>query len=252
LPVLKPPPISAHDKNTEKTLPYTVREDLKTVRDILPDPTLIEATFIAPYGFVAFTDEIIHHTTPNIGPRTVSPKEIKSWLRVTTAKMRTVNSQEYANLEKILNNQQAYTSLEKILTNQSEIDSILPKGSKWRSLLLMAIAPDGKRYTRGDFEKAGVPSIAIQQLLDATHDRGYAAVAVPNALGGPIEPKSGRVVRRWPIAAHPDSPPLKLPRRMSLNTELHKAYLGKKPVETDKPRCFFRVWIRAVPASDPL
>jgi GNAT superfamily N-acetyltransferase len=229
--VLNPPRIGAHDANTAKTLPTSFRQDLETVRGRLPKPTHVEATFVEPYGFIAFTDETIHHTTPHVGPRTVSPKDIELWFRTTILKLCGMESKQY-------------TILNAMMTDPSKI-ALLPQGFRWRSLFRMATAPEAKRYTREDLQNAGVPAIAVEQLLDATHAYGYTTVSVPKAFNKLNPEGKGR----WPIA-EPNSTSPSLRRRMSVNTKLHEAFLSKAALEqvaADIPRCFFRVWIRFVP-----
>jgi hypothetical protein len=47
-------------------LPATFVADLKSVKDSMGKPKVIEATRVPAKGFVAFVDEMIHHKTPTV------------------------------------------------------------------------------------------------------------------------------------------------------------------------------------------
>src|SRR4030095_15572990 len=79
--ILNPPAIPQHEENIKGTLPQKFLNDLAAAREKLPDPTKIAATRIPAKGVVSFVDELIHHTTPHVGRRTVSGQQLAEFLK---------------------------------------------------------------------------------------------------------------------------------------------------------------------------
>ena len=70
-----------HEAAIAGHLPPTFIEDLKKTRAKLGEPTEIKTGIVGPYGYVAFVDEAIHHTTPYYGQRVVTGQELREFLQ---------------------------------------------------------------------------------------------------------------------------------------------------------------------------
>jgi GNAT superfamily N-acetyltransferase len=254
--ISKPPRIPDHEENLKKALPGQIFQDFEKVYGQLPDPTHIEATFLPKYGTAAFSDPFLHHTTPHRGPRKIKPENILDYFEDDIMRHKTdgVNSKAYSDLQAIKRNPGNIDT--------SKIDRTLTLG--WRGrLLTMATAQKWQRYTRDDLNKAKIPAVVIEQLIDAygvstfqlenkpvykayrpDEVGAYTSVSIPNT--GPIFPSGKRLAGyRTPI-------PLKLKRRMSQDwSNLHRQYPWLSGYRPDIKRCFFRVWIRLVRADTP-
>ncbi len=70
--ILKPRLDPDREGRVKDTLPPKFRKDLASARKQLPEPREIGGTRVPANGIVSFVDELIHHTTPLRGRRTVS------------------------------------------------------------------------------------------------------------------------------------------------------------------------------------
>jgi hypothetical protein len=217
--IVNPPSILEHDQNTANKLHPNVREDIGNLRKMNPVPDTVNESYIPPFHTIAFFDEGIHHTTPNIGPRRISPSDIESWIK----------SDAFATFGM----GQAFNDLIGYFSQRLGYEALNAKyqTADWRLWVKMAMASKGTSYTRSDLQIANFPAKVIDEMIDSLFSKGYSTVAVPNAGKG----------NRIPIELN--GQPLRLKRRAS-ESNLYKKHNLEPGDQT--PRCFFRVWIRCI------
>ncbi len=215
--ILNPPAISGRDHSLEKTLPAKFRRDLRITRRNLPEPQEIRATRIPAKGIVSFVDELIHHTTPHLGRRTVSGEELGNFLREKYPN-------EYDVAESLLHNRAV--DLTRTEVRQAYAD--MASDRRWRQWIRMSEA-NAIRYNRTQLENGRFGPRLIEEIFDKYY-KGFGVVAVKHGMDSGV---------KYPIRASGGQAP-KLERQMS-----RWAVKGKVPAPLQGKRRFFRVWVRA-------
>jgi len=159
--IFNPRPVKAHDQQTKKLLPKSFRDDVRQVRS-LDQGTEIEAITVPAHGVVVFVDELIHHTTPHYGPRTVSGKQVADFLE-----------------KRFPNESQAHRSFHFPLIEKKPATTFTK--DTWKRLMAMRGSP--KRFDRDQLTVAGLSNKLVNQLFDEVYP-GFRVVSVPNAAGG--------------------------------------------------------------------
>jgi hypothetical protein len=237
------------------TLPPQFVADLAATRERLRAPATIGTDIIEPYGYVAFVDEAIHHSTPRYGHRVVTSAELKAFLIARYASQFKAATDGYAKYgkQRAKDEQKRRRQADKKGKKKTEKEAkskpfssyvgkkpISPHDSeKWLAWMEMTDDDRGQAtYTRADL--AGTMSSAeFGDLLDST-----AAVDEPDRRGAAgfqaaSIPKAGL----WPITAK-GTPPLK--RQLS-DPDFQKQI--PRPLKAGEARRFFRTWVRAVPTE---
>ncbi len=209
--ILNPPPIKAHDEATEGKQPAFFVQDLSQVRKTLGAPTYIEESEIPAYGYVAFVDEAIHHSTPVYGHRKVSPRELNEYLKQTRL------GEFYAWWE---------SEYKKCLKLEATDKDNLIKSKPVFNWLHMALAKpeNGPQYSRIELAAAGFSEKEVDEIIDRAYNSGLVTVSTP------------LVDDRVPIFP---SPRTRLRRRRS------EGDIGRIAEPTSR-RSFFRTWVKAV------
>ena len=216
--IVNPARSEQHEAEIKKTLPRKFRKDLKEVRRGLADPTEIGVSIIEPGGFVAFVDELIHHTTPLYGGRRIRADMVDAFLKknypdeyAMSTKSRgffgSKETDEEKRIRKILSKLNGKQPLDR--TQLAQIGLTL---KEINALIELYNDVNGNLPGRYPFEFASIP----------TTDPSGKAITNP--------------VRKL------DTPPLT--RQVS-----SLALQDRLPKQIQGNRQFFRTWIRAVPRT---
>ncbi len=233
--VINPPTSPERIEGMTGRLPATFREDLAATRETLDDPTEFQAGLVDAYGYVAFVDEAVHHATPFYGHRYVTGDDLRHYLQAKyPAQFREASTayQKYAK-EWIPWTFSSY--LNKRVIGPAD-------AGKWLAWMKI-VGDDSKRnlpFTRVDLS-ATMTSEQFDDVLRAVAAYGHSP-RTGGALGGFLTASIPRSDPQ-PITRR-GRPPLK--RRLS-NPDFRRT-LPPAPEATEK-RCFFRTWIRVVPAA---
>jgi len=229
--VVNPRPVEGHDRNIAESLPGTFLKHVGKARQKLGEPTEIGTAAIPAHGVVAFVDELIHHTTPLIGHRTITGQQLAAYL----AEKFPV---EYQNAVAAYDAYQKTTYAWGIAATAgswvgSWFSTAVDQSRKWYHWIAMT-RQKGAKYNRTQLAGARFSPRVIDELI-ARHDQGadpqgrfpFERVSIPKAGGNAPVLGEGR-------------PPLK--RRMSINAQTNNL-----PRTVTGKRRFFRTWVRAVP-----
>lgn len=280
--VINPPPSTTHDavigtEETEGTLPKAFMDDLRLTRRELGEPEKIKTGIVKAYGYVAFVDEAIHHSTPYYGHRFVTGTEFKEHLIRK-------HKAEYEEIRRASNAHNARWSFgwNRNATLESYVDEgiigkqELPKWEHWLAIVKAGeqeekekrAGKDRKRYTRADFApdmSSGEFDLVFQDVgsqsesMDPT-DRsearqnaraaGWYAANIPGSYKRhpgefpAIKPTNSDQVTQGEAGERRPKPPLK---RQASTEKFKRTQPAQLP--EDVRRKIFRCWIRAVPAG---
>jgi hypothetical protein len=159
---------------TKESLPKPFRNDVRYVRS-LPGGTAIEAVTVPQHGVVAFVDELIHHTTPLYGPRTVSGKQLADFLEIRFPNESNAHRKSFTPFGK-----KPATAFTK---------------KTWKRLTGMRGSE--KRLDRVWLVDAGLPDRLVNKLFDQVYP-GFRNVSVPDATkkGSAFEQRLPRLERQ--------------------------------------------------------
>lgn len=236
--VVNPQPPEEHEAKIAEKLPPEFMADLQKARGTLGDPSEIKYGIVGPYGYVAFVDEAIHHTTPHYGQRVVTGEEVGWYMENKHAK--------HAEFKEMKRADAAYKAswwpswwydyssyVDKKVVKETQI----PAWQRW-----LAVTDDSKAlYTRDD--------LVTKKKLMSTEEYEDMLATVGAESGA--ERKGGRaggfekvLVNSGAVPVDPTGQRPRLKRRMS------EADL-KRPEQLPETvtRRFLRTWVRAIPAD---
>jgi hypothetical protein len=233
--VVNPEPPGEHEAKIAQSLPPAFLADLKTARGKLGEPSEIKYGIVGPYGYVAFVDEAIHHTTPHYGQRVVSGAEVASYMETKHAEFKEIKRAD-AEYRSSKWPDWAYkfpSYVDKKIVKEEDI----PTWQPW-----LEITRDSKAlYTRDD--------LVDKKKLMTTSEYEEMLATVGGKPGS--ERKGGRaggfervLVNSGAVPVDPTGTRPRLKRRMS------EADL-KRPEQLPETvtRRFLRTWVRAIPKA---
>ncbi|GAL87493.1 oxidoreductase, aldo/keto reductase family [Sporocytophaga myxococcoides] len=213
-----------HLANIAKSLPKEFLKDKKTVMSQLAQPQIIEVVEIPEYGFVAFVDEMINHSSPTTEHRKVKGSAIHAFLRDR-------------DVDKYREYKTAYDKWSKRWINWS-YESYLPDGEgfdgqDWLSVLKKIENPNAK-YDRNELrsmdpEGRVLSDEEIEKLIHIAGHDNFGIVSIPKNMEETKMTSNDR--------------PLKRRMSMKLDQEKDKDHSSEK--EVDGKRSFLRTWVRA-------
>jgi hypothetical protein len=231
--VVNPTPPQEHEQKIASTLPGQFMADLKTARTKLGEPSEIKYGIVGPYGYVAFVDEAIHHTTPHYGQRVVSGEEVESYMETKHAEFKEIKraDTEYRSSKYPDWMYKFPTYVNKKILKEEDI----PTWQPW-----LELTRDSKAlYTRED--------LVDKKKLMTTEEYEEMLATVGSKSGS--ERKGGRaggfervLVNSGTVPVDPTGTRPRLKRRMS-ESDL------KRPQQLPETvtRRFLRTWVRAIP-----
>jgi hypothetical protein len=233
--VVNPEPPEAHEAKIAQKLPPAFLADLKKTREKLGDPSEIKYGIVGPYGYVAFVDEAIHHTTPHYGQRVVTGEEVESYMEAKHAEFKEIKRAD-AEYRSSKWPDWAY-KFPSYVDNKILKEEDIPTWQPW-----LEITRDAKAlYTRDDL-------VTKKKLMTASEYEDMLAT-VGSKQGA--ERKGGRaggfekvLVNSGAVPVDPTGTRPRLKRRMS------EADL-KRPEQLPETvtRRFLRTWVRAIPVD---
>jgi hypothetical protein len=274
--VVNPRNVAAHEQQIAETLPTRYLDDLAKARRKLLPPTKIKwAGNLPRYGVVTFTDELVHHATPSIALTEVTPVEIeayrnrihkkpennptnddvdqdlKLWSLVREGKKKNRGDLLAAGIKEAHVNALIATAEPRahvVSIAGVALDEVSPgKIEAYRKsihkkpednptnddvdqdLKLWSLAREGKKKKRRDLLAAGIKEAHVNVLM-AT---GEAAVGtIPGSMSeivGPGQPALSRKISKVLLNPQPQT----------------------VPKVSDKPRTFFRSWVRTIKGRHP-
>jgi Domain of unknown function (DUF4157) len=233
--VVNPHPPEEHEARIAGNLPPAFMADLKETRGKLKAPTEIETGVVGPYGYVAFVDEAIHHTTPHYGQRIVTGAELGWFLEQQSAEFREIKraSAAYASSRWPGRYWPLSSYVNKSIIREDEV-------ATWQGWLAMTDNATAT-YTRNDLV------VKTMLMSDAMYENLLLAVGTRQGA----ERKGGRAggfekvfVNSGAVAVDPTGRRPRLKRRMSMTDFKPPAQLPENVT-----RRFIRTWVRAIPAK---
>lgn len=236
--VIKPLENERHIKNIKGSLPPEFILDREEVLSHIPDPDIIELVEEIPeYGYVAFVDELIAHSSPTSRHRELRGSDIHDYLQ-----------DQYGDMYHIFRNAYSCWSEQKKLIKK-DYKHYLPKeykGEPTRKVwyqIFKHIGNSNTPYNRAKLVKIDSEHVLLDddQIKDLFHNDSYeffGEVSIPRPKGEAMYGKS----LCSPITAGNSY----LPRRMSTLLKNNK-YIPAP--ESGGRRSFFRTWVRAVTAD---
>lgn len=262
--VVNPPLQAEHEQMIEENLPGEFMSDLKYVRGAVGKPKLIQTGNVPEHGVVSFVDEAIHHSTPLIGHRPVSGKNVRLFLQ---------NELPFSD-----HYQQALTAWTKSREKPAEVGffgslfgskpeppksfaelfqvNIEQKNKDMWGTLLSMTQDESVKLERPALEKAGLTEDDVDRLLSQYGPDTFTSAQIPAKAR-----KGGSA--RAPFSSDVKDRKIVLKREMSqkaLAGQLPKAAVKSGKVKEgqfavkEERRAFFRTWVRAVrvrPAQTP-
>lgn len=221
--VINPLDNEKHMSDIAQSLPEEFLQDRNTVMDQLDQPEIIEVVEVPEYGFVAFVDEMINHSSPTTEHRKVKGSDVHRYLRER-------DNDTYDAYKG------AYDKWNKRWINLWSYESYLPDGGgfdgeDWLSVFekikdVNALF-DRHELRAMDREQRVLNDTDIEMLLHIADHSRFGEVSIPNVKG------------RSNMTA--DDRPMK--RRMSMSLDQEEDLSLNK--ESGGKRSFFRTWVRA-------
>jgi len=221
--VLNPADNGTHMEQLAQNLPEEFLQDRAQVMEHLEQPRIIEVVEVPKYGYVAFVDETINHSSPTTEHRKVKGSQIHKYLRdKDTDKYDTYKA--------------AYVKYSKRWTNLWDYESYLPEGGGFDGPDWLAVfehIKDGEnKYDRNEIreiepERRVLSDDDIDKVIHIGGHDGFGKVSIPGA-----GPRSNMTSNDRPLK-----------RRMSMNLDQNSGMSMKK--ESGGKRSFFRTWVRA-------
>jgi len=234
--VINPMDHPTHLKQLAERLPEEFLQDRESVMSQLDEPEIIEVVEIPEYGYVAFVDEIINHSSPTTKHREVSGKEVHKYLREK-------NEKDYEVYKK------AYMAWKErgFLWWLSNYTSYLDENyhqfaGEWKQIFNHIKDEEKEKYDRQQLLDAaqGGQVLNEEDVKILIHQGGYknfgqASIPNPDERGNSIKREMTKNNR-----------PLK--RKMSENLQNKGGIPGTKGI--GGRRSFFRTWVRAEKAEN--
>jgi hypothetical protein len=260
--VVNPEPPAEHEAKIAETLPPKFLADLKTTRGKLGAPTEIKAGIVGPYGYVAFVDEAIHHTTPHYGQRIVTGNELREFLQFSVFGNEQVAAQAYGkrtisgpDLKGFLKDKhraefdEIETAWAKFQASRwptyiypfsSYVDKTIVSATeipKWQAWIETDRDPR-PTYTRDVLKGKGMPEDMFERML------AYVGTAEGAQRPG------GRAGGFEKVLVNSSAVPVDTKNRPRLKRRMSDASF-KRPAQLpeDVTRRFLRTWVRAIPAA---
>ena len=261
--VINPEPPAEHEAKIAETLPPKFLADLKKTRGKLGEPTEIKTGIVGPYGYVAFVDEAIHHTTPHYGQRIVTGNELREFLQFSAFGDETVALEAYGkrtvtgpDLKGFLQGKlraefdEIETAWAKFKASRwptfmypfsSYVNTNIVKATeipKWQAWIETDRDPK-PTYTRDVLKAKGMPEDMFERML------AYVGTAEgaqrPGGRAGGFEKV---LVNSKAVPVDPTTNRPRLKRRMS-----DASFKRPDQLPEDVTRRFLRTWVRAIPAE---
>lgn len=221
--VINPLDNEKHMSDIAQSLPEEFLQDRNTVMDQLDQPEIIEVVEVPEYGFVAFVDEMINHSSPTTEHRKVKGSDVHRFLRERDND--TYNKYKGA-YDKWSSRWNIFWSYESYLPDGGGFD-----GEDWLSVF-EEIRNENAMFNRQelramDVEQRVLRDAEIEMLLHIADHSRFGEVSIPK-----IKDRSNMTA---------DDRPMK--RRMSMSLDQEEELSLNK--ESGGKRSFFRTWVRA-------
>ncbi|MCR6639611.1 MAG: DUF4157 domain-containing protein [Sporocytophaga sp.] len=221
--VINPMDNEKHMSDIAQSLPEEFLQDRQTVMDQLDEPQIIEVVEVPEYGFVAFVDEMINHSSPTTEHRKVKGSDVHRFLRERDNDAYNKYKGAY---DKWSGRWNIFWSYESYLPDGGGFD-----GEDWLSVF-EEIRDENAMFNRQelramDVEQRVLSDAEIEMLIHIAEHGSFGSVSIPKA-GGRSNMTS-------------DDRPMK--RRMSMDLDQQGG--GNLSKESGGKRSFFRTWVRA-------
>jgi hypothetical protein len=230
--IINPHSTADYQRSVEEKLPKVFVDDLKPAMAHYGEDQVVGMTSIPKGGVVAFVDEAMHHKTPTVGHRTAP-------LNMVAPLMQAASAEDYKDAEQAYKQYKGRGWTHRFTSYSSYLKRIKPPDDKpWLRFMTKLDtdeAPAFDRHELADIAKA-LPrgTLDIDRLIEEGGAADFGNVSFGHVRTGP---RAGHTME------------VKRPTQRYLKREMSDPDLRKlipKQLPEDKPRTFFRTWVRAV------